>query len=271
MPTTPNDCRPRTGKRREHRTDLEPVREHLRTLMRSMRLVDIAQASGVPESSLQTVLYTSRSYCLTSTARAVLAVPVPAPHEVGARYVDATGTRRRLQALMRIGWPQRILAARLGRSIQAVSFLLQQPVVTRRTRDDVRALYRELAGQLGPSRTGQRATAVRAAARGFLGPAAWNDDTIDDPAALPTVDGEPADEPAPPYDELTVQLAVAGAFTAAQLDRAALVETVRRLVELGREDGEIAEQLRIRSRRPDNYVCKLRERAGIRRTAETSA
>src|SRR3954452_19678940 len=50
-----------------------------------------------------------------STARRVLGIGIDVVSQAPHSRIDATGTRRRLQALIAIGWPPELLAAQLGR------------------------------------------------------------------------------------------------------------------------------------------------------------
>lgn len=95
--------------------------------------------------------------------------------------VAATGTRRRLQALMAIGWPTAEICARLGwtgrRSRDMITQIMHRDRVHRRTRDAVAALYEQLSMTPGPSQCARS----RAAVLGYLPPLAW-DDPDHDPA-----------------------------------------------------------------------------------------
>lgn len=105
--------------------------------------------------------------------------------------VDGTGTRRRLRALVAVGWSQTRLAGRLGWTVANLNRVvvdddrsLQRPL-----RDAVRRLYDEVwdtaPPAVGPAERGAVGRATRyAAARGWAPPMAWDDDTIDDPAAV---------------------------------------------------------------------------------------
>lgn len=119
-----------------------------------------------------------RVHWSTYTAlRDLLDQPVPvAP----GTLVDATGTWRRLEALIAIGWPKTTLARRLG-----VGRALQFPRdrVQARTAEKVRALYAELAWTPGPSDTAR----LYAKRHRFLTPSWWDDEALDDPAAQPDV------------------------------------------------------------------------------------
>ena len=104
---------------------------------------------------------------------------------------DATGTRRRLRALMRNGWSLGVLSARLGCTRQVLRTKLHdRERATAATVTAVRALYDELWDQAPPegTKSGKRAATMArryAQERGWPPPAAWDDDEIDDPSARP--------------------------------------------------------------------------------------
>lgn len=124
------------------------------------------------------------------TAAALLAVR-PASGTLGsAALTDATGTRRRLQALVTIGWPKSRLAARLGMLPANFGDVMTRDQVTAGTARAVAALYDELwdtAPAEGSHREKIGASRARnyARARGWVPPLAWDDDAIDDPGAVP--------------------------------------------------------------------------------------
>jgi hypothetical protein len=127
-------------------------------------------------------------------AAALLAVEPSFDNLGSVVAVDATGTRRRLQALVAAGWPQARLAERLGMQPGNFSGTIKRPQVIVRTVRLVNALYDEL------WRTDPRAHGVdnqaysrarnHAAANGWAPVGAWDDDTIDDPAAFPDWTGQ---------------------------------------------------------------------------------
>jgi len=129
------------------------------------------------------------------TERAILAVRPPAP--VGEirtlAAVDATGTHRRLQALMWLGWPPGVLEERLGVHLGWIARSVRcRRQVTLVVEARARALYDEL-WNVRPEDAGVdpgRARSARSVAAGFHGPLAWDDDTIDDPQAVPQSDAE---------------------------------------------------------------------------------
>lgn len=114
------------------------------------------------------------------------------------RHVDGTGTRRRLQALAALGWSRNELAHMLDVSGPSINARLRKTgPVHRDTATKVRALYDQLWDITPPPMTG-KAKGIRnrirsqAAERGWVVPMAWDDGTIDDPAATPFV-AEPID------------------------------------------------------------------------------
>lgn len=94
--------------------------------------------------------------------------------------IDATGTRRRIHALYRMGWDGATLAPLLGvTTVQAVSALTTRATVTAHTARRVAVVYDQLCMKVGPSvKARQMATK-----RGLPSPLAWDD--IDDPDESP--------------------------------------------------------------------------------------
>lgn len=113
--------------------------------------------------------------------------------------VDGTGTRRRLQALARLGWSARAIAGRFGYTEQTVSGWMRADRVSRRTAAMVVRWYDAMSMTLPVAATrfdrySIGSTQGRARAAGWAPPLAWDDDTIDDPAAVPAPASEPTDE-----------------------------------------------------------------------------
>lgn len=103
------------------------------------------------------------------------------------RLVPALGSQRRLRALAAIGYPARMLDDLNGGPSGWTSQIMLRKWVRATTRDQVTALYDRLGMTPGPSRL----SAMRAAAKGWPPPLAWDDETIDDPAATPWTDSTP--------------------------------------------------------------------------------
>lgn len=121
--------------------------------------------------------------------------------------VDATGTHRRLQALMAIGWSLPAIAARLGDRGPNIRRVLLAPRLTRRFADRIAAVYEDLCmiRPVGHDRTSIAAiarTRIFAARRGWLPPLAWDDIDNDPQPAAADNDAE--------VDQVAVDLAIAG-------------------------------------------------------------
>lgn len=178
--------------------DAEPVRAHLAFLSEHgigwRRACHIA---GVSTGNGTKILYgmpkIGRPPCRQvrpETAAKLLAVR-PSPWTAADHAaIDATGYKRRLRALVALGFPQPFLAAGLGIT-QRSNFHLEDTksaVLAKRHRAAC-ALYDELWNQDPVARGANPVSVARArryAARmGWPPPLAWDDDTIDDPAAVP--------------------------------------------------------------------------------------
>jgi hypothetical protein len=179
--------------------DAEPVRAHLKKLMaEGMAISSICERLEFPHtSSLQHLLYGRGQYgpgqqVRRETAELILGYwPTLADFPDGAR-IDPTGTRRRVQALAVQGWPRHWMAGQIGMSESPFKKALHKERVTARVARAVAALYDEFWNR-DPLEYGLPAKSVDrvkadAARAGWQGPLAWDDDTIDDPYALPATD-----------------------------------------------------------------------------------
>lgn len=177
--------------------DAGPVRAHVRALgefgigwMRAARL------AGVSTGGVSKLLYGDRLRGLApsrrvrpETALKLLSVE-PTLENLGDRMVvDGTGARRRLQALVCAGWSQSELARRMGMNRANFGRTIVSGLVEAATVKTARRLYDEL-WRVDPVEGGVpefRAVAARriAVSNGWAPVGAWDDDTIDDPAASP--------------------------------------------------------------------------------------
>lgn len=178
-------------------TDAGPARDHVgRLVATGLTETNIARLAGVRQGTVYRLLHGCKGNppsrrIRPEASRAILAVHPDVPP---AGTVDATGTRRRLQALVACGWTQSQLAARLGMKPTNLSAMLRgfrgQKTVLASTAIAVRGLYARLWDVPPPEsakREGAQARAARlmAAARGWPPPMAWDDEAIDDPRACP--------------------------------------------------------------------------------------
>lgn len=173
--------------------DAEPVRRHVRELMAAgVPWRQVAADAGASAGTVYRLLFLDPPTVRirTSTAERLLAVSA-SPETLGdAVPVDATGTRRRLQALGAVGWSCQKIAPYLGIDASGVVRARTAVRVHARRAREVAAVYDRLWDQVPPMETvAERAAATRArrfaAERGWPPPLAWDDGSIDDPAAEP--------------------------------------------------------------------------------------
>jgi transcriptional regulator with XRE-family HTH domain len=162
------------------RTGAAPARAHIARLQQQhMTLQQVAAAAGVGDRSVSAIR-AGQAHVRPATAAAILAVAPAARPETG--LVPATGTVRRLRALMLAGWPASVLAGELGYQTHALRRLATSGQFTPApTASGARVLYDRLWDKPGPSER----TSRNAVQRGWAPAMAWDDDTIDDPAAQP--------------------------------------------------------------------------------------
>lgn len=155
----------------------------------------------------------------------------------GAR-VEATGSRRRLQALVAAGWPLRTLAQRLGRSPGNLRRTMKANLITDACARRISRTYTELHNVPPPGHTAverARASHARATARefGWLPPWAWDDiDGDRDDLAIEE------DELEGSLDEIAIEQAIRG--ESVQLTRAERDEVITRLTNRGLSARRIA-------------------------------
>ena len=171
------------GQRR--RTDATQTRHHIERLQAvGWAQVQIARAAGLCDRTVGDIVQGAATIS-NQTAYAILSIPIgPAPLE--GREVDATGSMRRIQALVAIGWSLAQQAPRLGFYVTDLGLIAngRRQRVRATTAEAIACGYRYWARVPGP---GVRAR-NEARRRGWAGPAAWDETTIDDPAAAPDID-----------------------------------------------------------------------------------
>lgn len=180
----------------------EPVRAHLRKVQATgMPLLVVGDRTGLTETALRYVLWGDVQHgpgerVRRETAEVVLAYwPKMGDFPDNAR-IDPTGTRRRVEALETLGFGRLSMADRVGMPKASFSRALRADRVTAQVARSVMAVYDEWWNRT-PESQGVRPwvadrTRRSAKARGLVGPLAWDDDTIDDPAAVPQLDAPPA-------------------------------------------------------------------------------
>lgn len=156
-------------------------------------------------------------------------------HRLPPSTVDATGTVRRIRALMAVGHNGVTIAAAAQRDPRMVHRILSEHTTVRvRTAAVFARVYDDLYAVDGTSAV----TRARAAAAGWPGPEAWTDATIDDPTAQPYTG--PDREP----DNVAVELRLAGGEVplTREPDR---LELVRRLLAADHGTSAVSRILRV--------------------------
>lgn len=181
-----------TNLRTGPQVDAEPVRQHVRELMAAgIGYARIAQAANVGVSTINHMLYERSGRPRTEhlnheVARRILAVDVS---QVPTGVVDATGTKRRLQALMTVGWPAGHLGSLLNLHPVHVRGLHRQSKVYATTAHAMAVTYNRLWDKnpehYGVSKMVANRSRSYGRANGWPPPAAWDDDALDDPTQGP--------------------------------------------------------------------------------------
>jgi AraC-like DNA-binding protein len=232
--------------------DARPVREHIVALRAAGIGVErIAQLAGLSVSHIRELAQHGRGdtpgtqRVRPSTAMGVLGIRIDDANRAPTSRVDATGTRRRLHALIAIGWPVELLAAQLDRRPSSLVRSMTGESVTARTAQEIATLYERLWNDRPPRTTSeQRAAAdaarAHAAAQGWLPPLAW-DDIDTDPIPPATTAGASQRND---MDEIAVERALAGDhITYEDLTTVEQQEVIRRLTADGSSIRNIAAQL----------------------------
>ena len=173
--------------------DAGPVRAHVLAL-KAAGVGDrrIGELSGVSRSALQKISRNRRgtdeplrSNVWRSTANRILAIPLEVDNRNYGVRIDSTGSLRRLRALQAIGWTQTEIARRIGWTVANINryFISDPDRINRSTAVTIAKVFNELQLIPGPSDRSRR----HAKAKGWPPPLAWDEDTIDDPAATPDI------------------------------------------------------------------------------------
>ncbi|MFD4596792.1 hypothetical protein ACFWPQ_02040 [Streptomyces sp. NPDC058464] len=174
--------------------DAEPARQHigrLRALGHS--LPGIEKAAEVSPATLSRILYDGVNKqarrIRPEVAERILRIPLQARPVTANTIVDATGTRRRLQALVAMGWPLKALGPQLGFHPRRLTDIIHGDRVLASTARRIAIGYRTVQAR-SPQNHGVPARSIvmarnLAAREGWHGPAAWDGAAIDDPDCQP--------------------------------------------------------------------------------------
>jgi lambda repressor-like predicted transcriptional regulator len=195
----------------------------------------IASATGISRHTLQSAIAMRRRGGRKQRWGAHHAALIVNAGTPAQGSVDATGSRRRIQALSRMGHTLATIAAEAGVSQTGLSYIRSGATTSIRvdTANAIRAAYGRMSMTPGTSDQPRR----HAEAMRWPPPLAWDDDTIDDPAARPR--GLPGTRQHRVSDEVAIQQAIAGRRV--NLTIPERLEVVRRLTEAGVGAERIAE------------------------------
>lgn len=189
--------------------DAGPVRDHIEALIASgLTTGNIAVIAGIPSHrQIIAMRDPARRFIRRATAERILAIqPRQLPENADPdceTFVDAEPSRRRIRALLALGWTHDRMWTDYGIRTR-VTLHQKSPRVTWRTHVRIRDMYDDLSMTPGPSKRSRD----RAQRLGYLPPLAWDDDAIDDVAAWASP-GETADDGL--VDDVVVERLVAGA------------------------------------------------------------
>ncbi|ABS03237.1 hypothetical protein [Kineococcus radiotolerans] len=204
----------------------------------------IASATGVAQPTCWEIVREIRAGhrrdLQHATVRRILTAGPPT-----AGFIGVTGTRRRLQALTWMGWGLSRLSQEIGIPVMTLSDARSDngPSTVAAV---IAATIADAYDRLSSTRLPARQPHAHAARHRWAPPAAWDDETIDDPTVTP----EGVDT-------------TAGAGTARYANEPDVVETVELLYSAGLTDQQIGYRIGL----TPSGVQKLRLRHKIRRTA----
>lgn len=186
------------GRYETNRVPIGPIQNHIQYLQdNGISVKQLAKLSGVSLSTLGAIKWgrterNNQQYTrvLKTTAAKILAVKPSLDQMAVGRVIGSTGTRRRLEALVYLGYSQQELGHRLNISPSNMTAFMRRDHVTAGGARKVTALYERLWNRPAIAedhRTKISVNRARNNARrnGYAPPLAWDDDTIDDPTATP--------------------------------------------------------------------------------------
>jgi hypothetical protein len=163
--------------------DATPARNRLILLHHTMCWRTLAAAAKGDPRNLQLIYRGDRPQITRTTHNKIMAVPLPATADA-TLYVDATGTRRRIQALQAGGHSYQAIADAVGSTRWRVNVIAdgKQPTVRQHMAQRIADAYDLLARQAPAANGFTVRSRNNAAAKGWLAADFWDDvERIDDP------------------------------------------------------------------------------------------
>jgi hypothetical protein len=233
--------------------DATPTRDHIATLRQAgVSYHQIASLAHTSPTHVREIAGTARRSegrppirrIRQNTADRIQAIQPHNCHGSPGSRVDATGTRRRLQALVASGWSRRLLGIELDRTIGTLNRVMSSDKVLLRTARQVMELYDRLWDMAPPSQTAEKRSSIAEAQayaneRGWHPPLAWDHIDADPRPPTPPVGHDLAD-----LDEIAIERALAAdGVRLEHLTFAEQIEAIRRLTAYGSSIRDIASQL----------------------------
>ncbi|MEV7014129.1 hypothetical protein [Streptosporangium sp. NPDC051022] len=159
----------------------ESARAHVAYLIGyGLSINTIADMAGVDHECVSDLMSDAHERgLLPASAEALLSVRFDLDLVPGRSFIDAAGTRRRVQALATLGHSVKSQATALGRLANNFNDVVTQVRVFAYTARQVRDLYDEWSSNPPPDTHGAKVARTLAARKKWLPPAAWDDDWID--------------------------------------------------------------------------------------------
>ncbi|MEU3432306.1 hypothetical protein [Streptomyces sp. NPDC006863] len=159
--------------------DAAPAAKRLHELHESSGWEDIARAAKTSASHIREIASGRLAQISPKTQAKIMAIR---PAVTGGQYIDSTGTVRRVRALIALGYTLIDIAESANVAVARVQTLAAgYPSLRRTVAERITNAYRALSETPGTNTRAKN----RARANGWAPPAAWDDDTIDDPQARP--------------------------------------------------------------------------------------
>lgn len=159
--------------------DAAPAAKRLQELHETSGWEDIARAARTSGAHIRQIANGRLAQISPKTQAKIMAIQ---PAATGGQYIDSTGTVRRVRALIAVGHTLIDIAEAANVAIARVQTLAAgYPSLRRTVAERIANAYRALSETPGANTRAKN----RARANGWAPPAAWDDDTIDDPQARP--------------------------------------------------------------------------------------
>lgn len=246
--------------------DAHPARAHVQQLLKTLTISQIEQRSGINRTTIRVLIgdfpgRPASKRTKKKTEHALLAIK---PELIGTEtsgLCHPVGTRRRLQALMTLGWTGRYLTGRLGASTRTITTIVydtNDTPIQVGTRIKVTELYDELSMTIPPPSRARTRIRNIAKTNGWLPPLAWDDDKIDNPK--PQNSHTVQRKNSEPFDEIAIEAVLSQKIThdqAARFSTAERTETTRQWLATGRTHNALNRATGWRSQR---YTTKTTTR-----------